>query len=351
MADFPIEQALFHWADGSGARLVRRSAGFGDDWVAEAEALLGSFADRAGQVSCPEAVFAYPFGPKQVAVVQVASRPGQDGRMGLGFYLLILPRKAYESFIADPFVVVRKQPAPWSDGAALSTLYWPAVPLPPRTVQEVQRVLQRVKASALPEDVDPQTVVLTADNSESPALLGGVQVLVDGGRLVFERPQPDTELLASLWTLLPYSTAGRLWPASFAFNTSLDFDVVVVPRAGDNYPGYLHEEQAADYPPGRYELALQMAAEAGNQAELDALFCRRSLADTWRMGIILLVFLGILALMARLIRPVDHLPVHQTARVPKAAAAAGSIAVGDPWTAMGIIHYGNILWRPQENQP
>src|SRR5262249_37683008 len=134
--------------------------------------------------------------------------------------------------------------------------------------------------------------------------LGGVQALVDGGRLVFERPAPATELLRSLWMLLPHSTRNQLWPASFAFGNALHFDVLVVPRAvGDDYEGYLTEEQTGDYPQGRYELGLQIAAEAGDQRELDALFARRSRAQTFRLGLVLLVGVIVLLLIAKLLRP------------------------------------------------
>jgi hypothetical protein len=141
-------------------------------------------------------------------------------------------------------------------------------------VEQVQAVLQR---------------------PDSAALLGGAQALVDGGRVVFERPAPDTALLRSLWLLLPTSTRTDLWPASFAFGNDLGFDVLVVPRAaGEAFDGYLTEEQAAEYPEGRYELSLQIAAEAGDQRELDTLFARRSAAETWRLGLMLLVVLAVL---------------------------------------------------------
>ena len=85
--------------------------------------------------------------------------------------------------------------------------------------------------------------------------------LVDGGKLVFERPEPDHGLISGLWTLLPTTTRTALWPATYAFGNALQFDAVVVPRAErERYPGYTTEEQAADYPPGRYEMQLQTAA-------------------------------------------------------------------------------------------
>src|SRR5205809_3050867 len=102
----------------------------------------------------------------------------------------------------------------------------------PRSVYQVQTVLRRVKASALREGEDPEAPDFerTVENSESPALLGGAQVLVDGGRLAFERPQGDLRLAAGLWLLLPEMTRCRLWPTSFAFGPELEFDLLVTPR-------------------------------------------------------------------------------------------------------------------------
>src|SRR5207253_190209 len=120
--------------------------------------------------------------------------------------------------------------------------------------------------------------------------LGGAQVLVDGGRLVFEREAGDLGLLAALWTLLPDSTRCKLWPASFAFSNRLEFDVLAVPGFDPaEYEGYTNEEQAADYPPGSYELALQLAAEAGDQYELDRVFARRNSGEVLRRALALLL--------------------------------------------------------------
>src|SRR5205814_1502832 len=116
---------------------------------------------------------------------------------------------------------------------------------------------------------------------DGPNLLGGSQVLVDGGRVVFERPAPDPALLRDLWRLLPASARSDLWPAAFAFGNTLRFHVLAVPKAeGEEYTHYHTEEQAGDYPEGRYELALQTAAESGDQRGLDKLFARRSQAET-----------------------------------------------------------------------
>jgi hypothetical protein len=304
MTEIPIEQALFHRPDREGPRLLARSAGFRDDWLAEAEGLIMGFGDRPPGVACAHAVYAQPIGDNQVAIVHMADQPARaDGRAVAGFHFLVLSRFAYAGFLGDPFALAARLEATWDSRDVLPACRLPAQPLQPRTVAEVQQVLRRVKSGALPEDADPNDELeRTPENSESPALLGGVQALVDGGRVVFERPAADTGLIPSLWALLPTSTRSQLWPASFAFGNALGFDALVVPRAdGPDYHGYINEDQAAEYPQGHYELAVQTAAEAGDQAALDALFNRRSYAEAWRLGLTLLILFLFLALAARIL--------------------------------------------------
>lgn len=277
MAEIQIEQAI--WISASrGFRLQGRSPGFPDEWLADAEELCAAFGDRLAGVSCPECVFAQPFGRRHVAVVQVADQSADlSNRAGLGFRQMIFPRREYLRLAGDPFALAERFRPTWNGRGELPILSMEPLATS-RTVADVQQVLKR---------------------SEGPALLGGVQALLDGGRLVFQRPAPDTGLLRSLWALLPVSNRCELWPASFTFSNALRFDVLVASRpTGETYEGYLTEEQAGDYPQGRYELSLQQAAEAGDQAELDALFARRSRAQTWRLGwLILFAMCGLLVVM------------------------------------------------------
>src|SRR5262249_19210771 len=150
----------------------------------------------------------------------------------------------------------------------LPALAWEFGPPPPRTVADLRKVL---------------------DVPGSATLLGGAQALLDGGRVAFERTEPDARLLRGLWALLPTSTRGDLWPASFSFSNAHGFDAVVVPRAtGPEFDQYVFEEQAGDYPEGRYELALQTAVESGNQHDLDTLLSRRSRRQMLRLAVGLL---------------------------------------------------------------
>jgi hypothetical protein len=335
MAEIAVEQALF---DHEGQCLAQ-SSGFVESWKGEAARIAAAFGSLTG-VRCPRAVFAQPLPPDHVAVVQVVDQPA------LLFHFLVLQRRAYERSFGDPFVLARQHPATWRAGEALPTLQLAEQPPARRTVADVCRVLKRVKAGALKEGEDPEAVERTLENSESPALLGGVQILVDGGKLVFERPAPDPDLVEGLWTLLPQTTRARLWPTSFAYSNELGFDVVVLPRVPLPFEeGYSLEEHAADYPEGRYERALQTAAEAGDQEELDALFQRRSSGDTVRLAVILLVIVSLVVLLIPRPHTPDHEPVLTPAqRAQRASVAAGSVAVGNPWTAAVMIEQGNRLF-------
>lgn len=282
--EIPLEQALFIRNSTDECRLVARSSGFSDEWVPVATRMCAEFGARPAGVACPSAVFARPLGKDRVAIVQVADlHSAQPSEMSpLGFRYLIINLAVYIDHIGDPFVIAERFPPHWHARGDLPTLDWPSEPLPRREVAEIQRILQRAST--------PDATPL------SPLLLGATQALVDGSPLVFERPAPDTQLIRDLWNLLPHSTRNQLWPASFAFDPQFDFDVVVVPHAyPTRFAEYLTEEQADNYPQGRYELRLQLAVEAGDQQELDAVFARRSRAAMFRFGFLLLF--GMLALL------------------------------------------------------
>jgi hypothetical protein len=300
MKDVAVQQALFHRHDGQPARLQARSAGFDDAWLPDAERLIAGFGDRPMGVACPSAVFAQPLTQGQVAIVCVTDQPDVEGRF-LAFHILVLGRQRYEQSAGDPFLLARQLPAAWSAHGELPALAW-SVEQSPRTVADVQQVLRRVKASALRENEDPESPDFerTAENSESPALLGGVQVLVDGGKLVFVRPHGDLALVEGLWTLLPYTTRCKTWPASFAFSNELGFDVVVLPQLNDaDIEGYTTEDQATQYPAGSYELALQTAAESGDQRELETVFRRRNSNEILRLALWLVAGMSLVLIASR----------------------------------------------------
>jgi hypothetical protein len=356
MSTIPVEQAVYHRPDGEAPQFLGRSPGFLDAWLPDAERWVHGFGTRPEGFACPSAVFAQPLGRKHVGVVQVSDTLGNHDAPRLGFRILVIARDAYDGLLdGDPFALAERLPAAWDDDKMeLPSLSLPVEPPPPRTVAEVQRILQRTRAP-LPEDadLDPEEVVVA--QAESPALLGGVQVLVDGGKVYFRRQRPDTELMRDLWTLLPTSTRRELWPASFAFSNRLGFDAVILPFRDDEHLAYYNDEdQAADYPEGRYERGLQVAAEAGDQSELDALFGRRSANETWWLGVKLLVIVSVAVLgihwFAPAPGPPERRPLTREERAQRAAGVAGIVAVGDPYTAWGLLEAGYKTWggRPAE---
>jgi hypothetical protein len=305
-----VEQSLYGAFDGGGYRFVARSPGFREEWISEAERICAGFGERPAGVACAAAVFAQPLGRHHVAIVQAADQGIDDaGRPGaLGFHLLVLSREHYRAYGGDPFQLAEWQSPPWHVRGELPALSWPAEPLPPRTVDQTRRVLKR---------------------PDGPNLLGGSQVLVDGGRVVFQRQQPDSALLRDLWQLLPTRTRTELWPATFAFGNALRFHVLAVPKAeGDEFKHYHTEEQAGDYPEGRYELALQIAVEAGDQRELDRLFRRRSQADTIRLGITILVASLVVLLLVGLFNPQPPAPKNEITK-PASKHKSAAQAVPD----------------------
>lgn len=346
-----FEQAIYHRPDRIEPRLVAISQGFKVAWQSEVVALIHGFGDRPSGVECPLAVFAKPLGKDHVAIVRVKDETPEVLASGLKlrglmFHFLVVDRALYEAWICDPFILAEKIPPVWNSAELLPTITLPTDAFHARTLAQVQAVLKRVKASGLREGEDPDAPDFerTADNSESPALLGGAQILVDGGRLVFERPAGDLRMVSGLWLLLPEMTRIRRWPTSFAFSQDLGFDVLVVPKLDDMIlESYTTEEQAADYPDGAYELALQRAAENGEQGDLDEVFRRRDGNQTLRIGIALFVVMSLLVLVSRWLTPAPLPPPPL-----KVLTAATIVSICDPIPAATMVLYWDYREKNKE---
>lgn len=261
-------------------QVLGRSEGFSKEWEGRALAISRQFGVQPSGISCPLALFATPFHPGMVAIVQVSDQ-GCLPESNLLLRYLLVPLGLYESLGCDPFRISAALPPVWNSSENLPDLSWPGeIETQIPQYQELQR---------------------TINVSYSATLLGGAQALVDGSRLVFERSEPAPTLVEGLWKLLPLSTRSHLWPATFAFGNDLGFDIAVVPRANEeNFAGYLTEGMMGDYPEGNYELNLQVAIENGDQPELNRLFLRRNRQQTlelacWLLGV--LVFGGLLSLL------------------------------------------------------
>jgi hypothetical protein len=260
-----IVQALF--VDG---RFVARSDDFDEAWLPEAERIIEGFGLPAG-ASAPDSLFAVQFGRRQVTIVSVSGRR---------FRFLVLPRRLYD-IIPDPFAIAERFPPQWENVRTLPTLEWPEEPLPRRTISQLDAIFK---------------------HGDGPFLLGACQALVDSGRIVLVRAEPDPKVCRDLWNLLPDSTRRNTWPATFAYSTSLGFGLVVLPAMPESgMTGYMTEDQARDYPESRYERELQVAVEHDDQRTVDRLFARRSSAETLRLAIWIVVAAVVLSIVSRII--------------------------------------------------
>jgi hypothetical protein len=278
-----VPQALVLRLEQGEAKWLATSPDFPADWPDVLAQFARDFGPRPPEVRCPEAILVRPLLRRWVAVARVADvGPADLPPVGLGFHFVVLDRRQYYAVQHDPFLVLAAFPSDWLRRGQVPVATIEATPRP-RTVAEVVETVKR---------------------GDSATLLGGAQAIVDGCRLAWLRPAPATDVIQALWTVLPTATRGELAIATFAFSNDSSFDAVVVPRItnGQFDRRYLSEEQAANYPEGRYELGVQSAAEAGDQALLDGLFARRSRAEVWRLGWWLLGTLVVLTVAAQLLK-------------------------------------------------
>jgi hypothetical protein len=253
MTDLSIEQALFE-----GDVLRARSTKFADAWLPMAMALCKGFGSPPPDMACPEALFARPFGAASVAIVQV---------FWPRIRVLVLGRELYH-LLHDPFAIAERFPPDCGARGSLPDLSWPPEPLPRRTVAMLDNILK---------------------NGDGPFLLGASQTLVDGGKICLQLPVPDPKRFRDLWAMLPDSVRRSIWPATFAFNNALGFDLLAMPALPKGgLHGYLDDEHARDYPDSRYERHLQMAIESNDQPMLDKLLARKTTSEMIRLALIII---------------------------------------------------------------
>jgi hypothetical protein len=63
----------------------------------------------------------------------------------------------------------------------------------------------------------------------------------------------------------------------------------------------LTEEALRDYPPGSYELNLQIAVESSDRSSLRRLLARRSSDETLRLGLYMVAFAMLVAILFRFV--------------------------------------------------
>ena len=265
-----IAQALFE-----GSSLLVRSSDFIDAWLPEAQRLCAGFGSPPAGIEFQEALFTLHLGKNHVAIVQVA---GSSHWATLRFRFLIMGQDLYR-FLHDPFAIAERYPTSWTATHELPSLAWPEEVLPGRTLAQLDAVLK---------------------NGDGPFLLGAAQTLVDGAKILLQRPLPETTLLRDLWALLPDSIRRTTSLTTFAFSAELRCDILVLPTLPEqSLPGYLNEEQTRDYPESRYERNLQEAIEMNDAPALERLLARKSTSEMIHFAGWLLLGLAFLTIAVR----------------------------------------------------
>lgn len=266
-----IQQCILIPDPRSGFEIVARSDGFDSTWDETALRMAANFGKAP--LNHPEALFVQPFVRHGMAIVRVLNRQ---------FHFMILSQRLYDG-LGDPYLVTQHFSIPLDERGNLPTLHWPDEAVPSRNVEELHAILK-------------------ASGDDMSLLLGGTQALVDGSRLLILSEIPRPDLVYAIWQLLPTRTRNELWPATFAYSNALDFHLVMLPTAPEPWPmGYLSEEQARDYPQGRYELNLQIAIEAKDQRAVNQLFDRRSSKETLRLALWLVLGTFAIAAVSKLL--------------------------------------------------
>lgn len=273
---FRLPQALAARHGDMDVRWLAESPDFPEEAKPMLAELAVQFGPRPPGQPCAEAVLALPLKRQWVVLARVQDLGSGEPPLVLGFQFLLLTPRQYEECGCEAFRLLCEIPEIWSArGTVGSAPARPAMHL--RSLADLELVLKR---------------------PDSPLLLGATQALLDGSRLVLRRSEPATDLFAALWQLLPYRTARELRLATFAFSNQLDLHLLALPATASVEFDfrYLSQDQAEHYPEGRYELALQIAVEAGEEGTAQRLLLRRTRTDTLWLGLGLL--LGMLAIAA-----------------------------------------------------
>ncbi|CAN5514182.1 hypothetical protein BH11PLA2_BH11PLA2_09230 [soil metagenome] len=269
---FDITQVIVH-RSATGPVIVARSEGISfevEEFVLRTSVAFGT---KPTGVTCSQAVFSLPVNDNTVAVGTLVD----TGHDSLAFRFLFVSRFVYR-VLGDTFLIADRFPVNITARGSLPLLAWPDEPPPERNVHDLQVILKA---------------------GDSALLLGGAQALIDGVAIRLARSQPEAKLIRDLWQFLPHKARAELYPAEYCFEDGQAFHASVLPSVPAKLPpGQLNEEQVKEYPEGRFELAMQVAIENGDQAGLDKLLNRRTSREMFRftVGIILFAFTAMIVM-------------------------------------------------------
>ena len=276
MAGLVLEQAVYRGPRPGQYKLLGLSPGFQEAFQSEPLRLCDGFGERPAGVACPGVCSRNRWGRSTSRSYR--SRTSRTASWGFTSWS---SRVAYRGLGGDPFFspVGSRRPGTKQDRCPLD---WSDEAIPARAMEHVCRILQR---------------------DDGPNLLGGSQGRWTAAGSCSSACSGDG-FAPRPWALLPTSTRSELWPASFAFGNALGFHTLVTPRAeGPEFEGYLTDEQAGDYPKAATSWPCSLPPRRATSRELERLFARRSRAETFRLGVMILAASVLLLFILALIKP------------------------------------------------
>ncbi|MFO0936052.1 MAG: hypothetical protein U0798_05980 [Gemmataceae bacterium] len=262
--------------DSSGPRVLGRSPEIPFEVEEQALSIVLRFGARGSASTIPAGTFLLKSRTgDRLFLGSFAESPGLEST--LLFRLTYFAHKFRP--LVDPFRFAERFPANGAKGE-LPLIDWEPVPEPHRPVEAIRELLK---------------------TGDSPLLLGVTQALLDGCKIAISTKEASPEFVQQVWQLMPEMARWETTFTTFAASVELNVDLAVVAEGVPIPPGFLTAEQARDYPEGRYELSLQLAAEEGNQHKLDKLFSRKTSNQVLRMVITMIVFAFIAIVIIRLL--------------------------------------------------
>jgi hypothetical protein len=277
-AEYPVPQLLIHRGV-TDIAIVARSEGI----AVECEEFALKAAIAFGPISLADVFQSSVFAAANYDVVVIVTATAvHDGSHAIVFRALFVPRAFYALAEGDCFAIADRFPVNIHARG----------PLPLLDLAAGGAILSRRVA-------DLQSILKGGD---SAFLLGAAQALVDGVKIRVRRDAMPERLARNVWQLLPVSTRMIVFPCEYCLTENAAFHWAALPEVPAKLPpGFLHEEQVKDYPDGRYERALQVAIEDGDQRALDKLLARPSSRDVLRLTLLGLAAFFTVWLLTRLI--------------------------------------------------
>lgn len=262
------KQMLFEWTTEGWVRLGQSPSIF-DTELKLAEQVMQGWQDACADIPLTQLEqFNADFGKNYLAVFQVQDRPiaGTDRKRRL-FRCLLIGRNHYLQ-VGQPQQLQSRFPLDWAAHGELPEEIESKHRFQKLSVEEAHEILHR---------------------GNVPMILGVVQALVDGSRIILQHEENVLDFIGTLWHFLPFSNRMELRYCSLTTSLNQRHHLVALQELPKPTPlGYINAEQASDYPEGRYERSLQIAIESRDQAEWERLLVRRSSVETLNLALSIL---------------------------------------------------------------